>query len=275
MTRLAFVVTLTALTALSLGCVSPRSRRAEAQAQAPQQIATPADRPTAEAAERIQADPLAYLRDVLARADALDQYRLTFYRQERLGGRLRSMERINALFRKQPFSVKFVWPDPQADYFESVYVAGQNDNKLVVRERKGALPLVPPTTRKLDPMAVVQLGRSRNPITQFGLGLLARRTVTPFDDPAIGPGLTIRYQGMVNLDPQNRPAHHFLIEHPPMPGLEYIRQDFYVDAETQLPAGTDLYEKPGQLEARYRYADIDPNVNLTDADFQLSRSSQD
>lgn len=274
MSQFRLVWAVAGLAVLPLACARPHRAAEEAAALAPRQIAAPTDRPAREAAQRIEADPLAYLREVLARAEALDQYRLTFYRQERLGGKLREMEQIQALFRAQPFSVKFVWTDPDADYYESVYVAGRNDNKLVVRERKGALPLIPPTTRRLDPTAVVQLGRSRNPITDFGLANLTRRTVEPFDDPAIRPQLSIRYQGLVNLDPQNRPAHHFLIEHPPMRGLEYIRQDFYVDTETRLPAGTDLYESPSELAARYRYADIDPNVNLTDADFRLGTGSR-
>lgn len=269
MIRLPLLLTLAGLLVMASACVRPPGKEATTPARSPAQIIPPSDSKTQQTAERIQADPVAYLRKVLVRTDALDQYRLTFYRQERLGKKLREMEKINALFRKEPFSVKFVWEDPDAAYYESVYVAGQNNNKLVIRERKGALPLLPPTTRRLNPMEAVTLGRARNPITDFGLANVTQRTLLAFEDPRTAGQTTIRYQGLVNLEPQNRPAHHLWIDRPPMPDYQYTRQDFYIDAQTQLPAGTDLYLPSGELDARYRYTDVDTNVNFTDADFRL------
>lgn len=254
------------------GCAS--GGRSAATAATPEQLNTPEARYAAEG-EKIKVEPVAYLRKVFASVDALNHYNLMFYRQERLGGKLRPMEEIRATFRKTPFSVKFVWEDPDADYFESVYVEGQNRGRLIIRERKGALPLLPPTIRQLKPMEPVKLGRARNPITDFGLAQITRRTILPFDDPAVRSQMTIRYEGLVNLDPRNRPAHLLRIERPPMPGMQYTRQDFFIDAETLLPAGTDLYLPGGDLDARYRYADVDPQVQTTDADFRLSKNHPD
>lgn len=223
--------------------------------------------------ERIAADPVAYLREVCGRCEALPQYRLTFYRQERVGTlvqKLAPMEQIDALFRKTPFSVKFTWNSPDADYYESVYVEGQNENMLVIRERKGIFPF-PPQVRVIDPALPGKLGVARNPITDFGLARVARRTLRPFEDPALANVMTIRYQGVVAVEPTGRPAHHLLIERPPMPGYAYTRQDFYIDAETLLPAGTDLWLRTGDLGARYRYADVRTDIQLDDADFRLSK----
>lgn len=223
-------------------------------------------------AERLQSDPVAALHEVLDRAEALDQYRLTFYRQERLGGRLHPQECIRTLFRREPFSVKFIWDDPGADYYESFYVAGQNDNKLVVRERRGALPFLPPTIRKVNPETAVQFARACHPVTSFGLANLVRRTLAPLEDPQARPHITIRYQGLVHIEPLADPVHHLRIERPPTPGVAYIAQDFYIDPRTHLPAGADLYQPGGDLAASYRYTEIEANVRLTDADFQLSKS---
>lgn len=256
------------LSAFLAGCAAaPEARQASTD---PQSI-TPPDASDA-VVQRIQADKVGFLREVFGRSDALDQYRLTFYRQERLGliPRLGEMEEIRAAFRRKPFSVRFEWPNAEAPYFESVYVAGQNDGKLIVRERKGALPGLPPTTRRLDPNDPVKLGRSKNPITDFGLARVAERTLLPFNDPAVRDIMTIRYEGMVTLEPTGQKAHAFRIERPPTPGLQYTRQDLFVDAETLLPAGTDLYLEGGELDARYRYAQVDPRVNLTDDDFRLT-----
>ncbi|MGQ9650143.1 MAG: DUF1571 domain-containing protein [Phycisphaerae bacterium] len=232
----------------------------------------PVDRYAAEG-ERIGADPLAYLRRLHDKCDALEQYRLTFYRQERVGTLVQSlspMEQIDALFRKRPFSVKFTWNSSDSDYYESVYAEGQNGNKLVIRERKGIFPF-PPQVRLIDPALPAKIGKARNAITDFGLARVTQRTLLPFDDPALAKVMTIRYEGLVDLDPAGRPAHHLLIKRPPTAGYAYTRQDFYIDAASLLPAGTDLWLKSGQLGARYRYVDIRTDVQLSDQDFRLSQ----
>jgi hypothetical protein len=124
-------------------------------------------------------------------------------------------------------------------------------------------------------MLPVKLGRARNPITDFGLARVTARTLLPFEDPALNEQMTIEYRGLVRLEPQDRPAHHLRIDRPrPVPGIEYTRQDFYVDADTGLPAGTDLYLPAGELGARYRYAEVDFSVQLSDADFELSTAGK-
>jgi len=223
--------------------------------------------------ERIKADPVGYLRGLFERCEAFDQYSLTFYRQERVGTvvqKLSPMEQVDALFRKKPFSVKFTWKSPDPVYYESLYVDGQNDGKLILRERKGMFPF-PPQVRAIDPALPVKLGMARNPITDFGLARVVRRSLVAFDDPTLAGVMSIRYEGVVNLEPMNRPAHWLRIERPPTPGYAYTRQDFYVDEESQLPAGTDLWLKSGELGARYRYADINAQVQLSDQDFRLSQ----
>ncbi|GMV96665.1 MAG: hypothetical protein AMXMBFR83_10270 [Phycisphaerae bacterium] len=249
-----------------MGCAGP-APRPEPPREADPLATTP--EPYRSEALAIMADPVAYLRRVHDRAEALEHYRLTFYRQERFGNRLREAEKIDALFRKHPFSVKFTWPEPD-DYYESVYVAGENDDKLIVRERKGALPLLPPTVRRINPQDAVVLGRARNAITDFGLARVARRTLLPFEPATGDPRATARYLGFVELEPQKCPAYHLRIERPPGRDVQYTRNDFYIDARTLLPAGVDLYLPSGDLDARYRYADVDSSVRLTDADFRIA-----
>ena len=222
----------------------------------------------ADEARRIDADPVNYLRELAERCRTLEQYRLIFHRQERLGGVLQPMERIVALYRREPHSVSFQWEDPQAPYCQAVYVQGRDNDKLLIRERKGIL-FMPPQDRMLDVEDVVELGRSRQPITAFGLEQLIDRTLAPFDDPELAPVMTITYKGVVHLEPTGRPAHHLHITRPPLPGVQYTQQDFYVDVDTGWPAGTDLWLENGQLDARYLYSDIDTEVSLADWDFEL------
>ena len=219
----------------------------------------------------ISTDPVGFLRELHKRTDAIDQYRLTFNRQERLGfiPKLGSMEEILAAFRRTPFSVKFEWDDPERDYFECVYVDGQNECKLVVRERKGLLGFAP-QVRAVNVMDPVTFGRSKNPITDFGLAQMVRRTLLPFDDPEVVKVASIRYEGIVDLEPTKRPSYHLVVTCPSTETFCYTRRDFYVDAQTRLPAGTDLHTTDGNLDASYRYTEINTDVTLTDADFRLT-----
>ena len=124
----------------------------------------------------------------------------------------------------------------------------------------------------VSPSAIRSLQRSRNPITNFGLAQVTGRIVKLFDDPEVLGAMTVTYEGVVELEPMNRPAHHIHMEQPPMAGYPHTVRDFYVDAETLLPAGVDLWIRPEQLDARYRYADVDTEVTLTDDDFRLSEN---
>jgi hypothetical protein len=153
-------------------------------------------------------------------------------------------------------------------YFESTYVEGLNDNKLVIRERRGIL-LIPPQVRMVDLDLPMKIGKAKNPITAFGLANMVRRSLEPFDDPRVKKDMTIRCEGVVDLAPTGRPAYHLRIDRPPTEGYRYTRQDLYVDVETGWPAGTDLWLRDGQLDARYRYAVVDTNVHLNDADFAI------
>ncbi|HSW46369.1 MAG TPA: DUF1571 domain-containing protein [Phycisphaerae bacterium] len=222
----------------------------------------------------INRDPVGFLRELAARCDRLDRYRLKFHRQERLGliPTIGAMEEINAAFRSKPFSVKFEWPDEKMPYYESVYVEGRNDNKLIIRERHGLL-FAPPQVRVVNVDLPVKIGKAKNPITVFGLANLARRTLAPFEDERLRKVMTIKCNGVVDLEPMHRSAYYLVIERPPTEGYRYTRQDVFVDVETGLPAGTDLWLEDGQLDARYRYSDVQTNVTLTDADFHIRRPS--
>lgn len=220
--------------------------------------------------EQLEREPVRFLEELERRTESFDQYELTFYRQERFGlirPKLGQLEEIHAKFRKDPLSVTFEWPNPDADYYDSVYIQGQNNNKQVVRERRGMLGL-PPQTRVVSVSDPVTFGKSKSPITDFGLAQTMHKTLASFRNPELRELVTIHYEGLVDLDPMGRPAYCLRIDRPNVPKVTYTRQDFYIDAETHLPAGTDLYLPSGQLDAKYRYKDVNIHVRLTDGDFR-------
>lgn len=231
------------------------------------------DEPVRAEGRRIEADPVGYLREVKARCDALREYRCRFFRQERIGlvPKLTPLEEMRVSFRAEPLAVKFEWIDPErydGYYYESVYAAGENEDMLVVRERRGVFPL-PPMVRKVPPTLAVKVGRAKSPVTDFGMARMVERTLEPIDDPAIAADVTIRYEGVVMLDLIERPAHHLRIERPATDGWIHDHQDLYIDAATGLPAGTDLWLPGDRLDARYRYTEVETDVRFEDADFRL------
>lgn len=232
-------------------------------------VATKPSERFANTADLIRKDPVAYLRQVQQRCDAIAAYRLTFYRQERLGvfQTLGKVEKIAVIFRADPFSVKFTWDDPASYLAESVYVAGENDNKLIVREKHGLLGL-PPVVRRLDAIDSVRWGQSKRPITDFGLSKLMERTISTIDRPPAGQPARIEYRGVTTLELTGQEAHHLVVMRAVAPGHPDPRQDMWIDTQTQLPAGTALYLPEDKLDALYLYADVRPDASISDKDFQ-------
>jgi hypothetical protein len=218
-------------------------------------------------AEAVRADPVGYLRQVAANCRALEQYTLTFTRQERRGllNLLYGPERIACWFRREPFSIRMKWLDPEVKYGESTYVAGEQGNKVRFVPRHGLFGL-PPRITAVELQTPVIWGESKYPLTTFGLERLMERTLRTMDEA--GNGVTVTYQGMMTLNASERIVHHLRLEYAPKLHRTPL-QDLYIDVETDLPAATVLKYSSGRLDAAYVYEDLDPKVALVDEDFLL------
>jgi len=221
-------------------------------------------------AEAVRRDPAAYLHRVMDNCRALNQYTLTFTRHERRGlfPRLYGPERIACWFRRSPFSVRMKWLDENVKYGETVYVEGQADNKVRFVTRWWSPPLLPPpAVNKVDLQTPVTFGESKRPLTDFGLERLMERTLAALEQ-AEG-AVVVRYEGLAQLHADGPTVHHLHLEYPASQYRVPI-QELYVDVATDLPAGTVLKLTSGDIDAAYFYADLDPAVKLTDADFMLA-----
>lgn len=226
--------------------------------------------PAAEAdarADAIRRDPIGYLRKVADNCRALEEYTLTFTRQERRGlfKLLYGPERITCWFRRQPFSIRMKWLDPEVKYGESTYVEGQNGNKVRFVPRPGLFGL-PPRITAVDLQTPVTWGEAKYPLTTFGLERLMERTLRTME--AADEDVVVTYQGLMALSGSERIVHHLRLEYSPTRNKVPI-QDLYIDVETDLPAATVLKYPSGRLDAAYLYEDLDRNVTLTDEDFLL------
>ncbi len=199
-----------------------------------------------------QRDPIAFLQAVESRAAALRQYRVTFVRQERLGvvPSLQPVERMTTWFRAEPFSVKFEWQGDDSEFREAAWVDGQHDGKVLLLRRHGLLGFKPGIERH-DPQAAVTFGKSRNPITDFGLYRMIHRTLLRIDGAKRFGGADVRYVGTSELEGVQ--AHHFEIAYPKEDEFPNKRQDLYIEAASGLPVGVYLWLPNGDLDAMYLY----------------------
>jgi len=224
----------------------------------------------AEAQAEVGSDPLAYLRRVLDRCRTLQQYTVTFTRQERRGvgpfKSLREPERIACKFRRQPFSVHMRWLDPGVKHGEATYVAGQEENKVRFVPRHGLLGL-PPRVTRVDLQTPVTWGEANQPLTDFGLERMMEQTLANVEQAA--GAVRIAYYGVTELSQPACEAHHLRLEFPSRQYRAPI-QELFVDVKTDLPVCTRVLYPSGKLEAAYIWEDLDPDVRLTDEDFLLA-----
>ncbi len=263
-----------ALTGLILiigGCARPRSQ-APLEARIEAKPAPVTNLSAAEAdtrADRVRRDPVAYLRDVRAKTAQLGQYTLDFTRYERRGllARLQGPEHIQCWFRREPFSVRMKWLDESLKYYESSYVAGQDDNKVRFVTR-WAVPflLPPPGVNKVDLQTPVAWGESKRPMTDFGLEQLMERTVTSMQNA--NDNVVVTYEGLFQLPETGATVHEIRLAYSDAQHPVPI-QDLYIDTKTDLPSGTVLKHQDGRIDSAYFYKDVDAQVRLTDADFLL------
>lgn len=107
------------------------------------------------------------------RIERCPDYTATFVKQERLdGGDLQDVQSIELKLRHNPFSVYMKWVEGGDEGRELLHVAGQYDDKMLVRLGgiKKKLPLM-----KLDPTGSLAMAESRHPVTEMGLLQLAEQ----------------------------------------------------------------------------------------------------
>lgn len=198
-------------------------------------------------------------------------YTATVIKQERSGSDLKPEEICEVKIRNEPFSVymKFLAPENLKGQ-EVIYVAGQNDGKLIGHAGSGAAALL--GAKWLDPRGPIAMFGQRYPITELGILNLTKRLIEVGehdrqfsecyvwrnDDAKVGDRPCIL---ITVMHPERRSAFIFHIAR------------IFIDKELMVPLHYEAYdwpanpgEKPPLLE-RYTYANLKLNPGLTDADF--------
>jgi len=212
----------------------------------------------------------------------VNDYTATLVSRERIGGKLKDEQTMFLKVRSPkkkdeelvtPLSVylKFTAPKDKAGR-EVIYVAGQNNNKIVGHET-GFLNI---TRYYLRPEGPVAMMGERYPITEIGVERLTEQLIERgLEERRLDPRITkvevtvdkgIKYLGRKCTRIKMRYPHR--IEQ-----VEFHSAEICIDEEHFVPIYYVAYSwplKPGGeavLEEEYTYKDLKVNVGLKDADF--------
>jgi hypothetical protein len=207
-------------------------------------------------------------------------------KRERIDGELQDYHHIDMRVREQthaggqmtrPLSVLLEFLGPSdVEGRRALFVAGENDNKLLVRKggrRFGYLVV------DVDPFGPSVKRESLMPITEIGFSQLLDRTIrTLQQDVAADPsgGNTI-VEHITTATINGRPCQMLRITHPlRRDGLQFFSASMSIDSELHVPVRFDVYDWPaasGQqppLMAEFTYTNVTLNANLDDAIFAPS-----
>jgi hypothetical protein len=222
-------------------------------------------------------DPVVFLEKCLERYDReVRAYTVTLKKQERIQGKLRSPERIEAVFRESPFSVYFHWlsgADRKAD--KALYVEGKYDNKLLAVPH-GVLG----TLAKFAGRRVVERdvngedarNSGRYPLSEFGFRIATQRVLTAWKKARADNTLHVEYLGVVRLpEAGDRLCYKVRRRHYAQPEEDGVMELVaYFDVEHWLQVGSILRDAQGQLIAEYFFSNLRLNPPLEDSQFHRS-----
>jgi hypothetical protein len=207
-----------------------------------------------------------------ARYKTLSDYTCTFYKRERVGGRLTGLHVMTMKVRCNPGSIYVKFQQPGAGR-EAIYVAGKNGGKVLAHDV--GLNKLLAGTLLLDPTSARAMEDNRHPITEAGIGHLLdtlsdrwqkelnpeESVVVIHDDALVGQ----RHCTLIDVTHPHR-RHHFL----------HHKVRVYIDKDLALPIRFEAYEWPkrtgagGELAEEYTYMKLKLNVGLREIDFDTA-----
>ena len=252
--------------------------------------ATPAEafRPAVAGPRLVSAHPLAWVLKFAHEERAYLQQTVRSFtcrvtKRERIEGELQDYYYIDMRVREQiyagdrltqPLSVflEFLGPS-DVEGRRVIFVAGQNDDRLLVRKGGKRFGYV---VMDIDPFGPSVKRESLMPITEIGFSHLLDRTIRTLEqdveaDPS-GDNTIVEHITTAKIN--GRPCQMLRITHPRRrDGLQFCSASMTIDSELRVPVRFDVYdwpETPGQqppLVAEFTYTNVTLNANVDDATF--------
>jgi Protein of unknown function (DUF1571) len=208
------------------------------------------------------------------RYQSVADYTCTFFKRERISGRLIPAHIMAMKVRTKPQSIYLRFEQP-AKGREAIYIAGRHGGKVLAHDVgfnklvAGTLALAPTSSRAMEDC--------RHPITEAGIGPLLE-TVSKRWAIELNPDETT-----VNFaDMKVGEQHCAMIEttHPQKSGnFLFYRVRLYIDKEMGLPIRFEAYDWPKrkgaepELAEEYTYSNLKLNVGLSDVDFDVANGA--
>src|SRR5262249_18772639 len=212
--------------------------------------------------------PLEFVEECLRRYRRdVHGYTLTMTKEERIDGQLQSPEEMEVAFREQPYSVALRWTKGARRAERAVYVAGQNNDKLLVRPTPrwhlmarlaGRLDKDGVATIDVDGDDARQSGRFT--VKEFGMYQGLARLFTDWKAAEDRGALHVEYMGE-QVVPETGGRTCYVLRRtrflkPERDGV--TEQVLYVDKENWLQVGSVANGDRGLIGA-YFYRDIQIN----------------
>jgi hypothetical protein len=208
-----------------------------------------------------KSDPVAFFRQCLRRYDReVSGYTCVLDKTERLDDKVQPQETIAACFREEPFSALLEWEKNARLAKRSLYVKGQNNDKLLVLPNGRLLSLAGIVTR--DPDGPSAKSSSRYPQTEFGIKIGTERTVHDWEAAKDRKALHVEYVGLKKVpecgDPLCYVFHRSHYDKPEQDGI--IDATMYIDKETWLQVGSVLKSEDGLVgQYFFRHIKLNPD----------------
>lgn len=193
----------------------------------------------------------------------VQDYTATFYKQERVKGRLLPAETVQLKFRK-PFDVYMRWTDGDFAGREVLYVRGWNDGKI--RAHQGSFPDI---TVNLRPDANLAMRGNRHPITQMGFGEVIRLMVRDARFSESHPQDGVEYIDHGESTIYGARSRCIEASVPLRSFADYYahRAKICFNVATKMPTRVTVWDYEDALIEDYGFEDVRLNPGLTDVDF--------
>lgn len=205
----------------------------------------------------------------------VQDYECTFTKRELIGKKLHKTT-MKMKFREEPFSVYLKFLDTNAGR-EVLYVKGQNNNNLLVREPgfKAVLGVIP-----LSPTGPDAMAENRYPITTIGLKQMLNRVISQWESEARFGGTTVQKRPDSKLPVSGVVCTVYETSHAkPAKEFTFHTTRLWIEDETGLAIGCQQFGFPGKNDKEppvveeYFYSGLKTNLKLSNADFDKNNKS--
>jgi hypothetical protein len=246
---------------LCLGSDRPAVERAapNAQARADAVKDNGGALPAAAAMEKLaHSDPISFLENAIRHCSRDGKsYSLIMQKRESQNGELQPVEVIEVSFKESPYSVYFHWTQGARLAARVLYVAGENEGKMLVRPNGGLARFVAGDVVAKDVNSPEARNSGRYPINQFGFKKGMERTLASWKRAKDAGALNVEYLGRSKVKELDDRECYVLKRIAKEPENDGVKESlYYFDAENYCQTGVVLKNSDGGLVGAYWFRDV-------------------